>query len=77
MTETIQLPDPHEPAEVLAAVVSLRRLADRLEQTGVDEAVRQGWSWQRIADSLGVSRQAVHKKHKRRMLVPGQPKELR
>jgi predicted DNA-binding protein YlxM (UPF0122 family) len=25
-----------------------------------------GWSWQEIADVLGVSRQAVHKKHGRR-----------
>jgi predicted DNA-binding protein YlxM (UPF0122 family) len=27
----------------------------------VDNARRQGWSWQEIADVLEVSRQAVHK----------------
>jgi len=32
--------------------------------------VKQGWSWQQIAECLGVSRQAVHKKHSggRRMI---------
>jgi biotin operon repressor len=29
----------------------------------VEHARAQGWSWQQIADALGVSRQAVHKKH--------------
>jgi predicted DNA-binding protein YlxM (UPF0122 family) len=32
----------------------------------VGNARDQGWSWQEIAEVLGVSRQAVHKKHARR-----------
>jgi len=32
----------------------------------VDNAREHGWSWQEIAEILGVSRQAVHKKHARR-----------
>jgi hypothetical protein len=53
----------HDPAVGLAAVASLRALLDTLEQLQVDSARRQGWTWQRIAAVLGVSRQAVHKKH--------------
>ncbi|MCR6704137.1 MAG: RNA polymerase subunit sigma-70 [Cellulomonas sp.] len=52
-----------EPAEGLRAVRSLRTLADRLEALQVERARRQGWSWQQIADCLGVTRQAVHKKY--------------
>ena len=58
---------PRDPAEGLAAVVALRRLADRLEAGQVERAVVDGWSWQEIADALGVSRQAVHKKHAKRL----------
>jgi hypothetical protein len=47
----------------LRAVVALRRLAETLEAVQVDNARRQGWSWQEIANALGVSKQAVHKKH--------------
>jgi hypothetical protein len=47
----------------LRAVLALRRLAESLEGLQVDNARRQGWSWQEIADALGVSKQAVHKKH--------------
>ncbi|MEJ7784833.1 MAG: helix-turn-helix domain-containing protein [Solirubrobacteraceae bacterium] len=57
------MPDPPDPADGLAAVVALRRLADRLEDAEVERAVRLGWSWAQVAEALGVSRQAVHKKH--------------
>jgi predicted transcriptional regulator len=40
----------------------------------VDNARRQGWSWQEIAEMLGVSRQAVHKKHARRGGEPAVPR---
>jgi predicted transcriptional regulator len=41
----------------------MRRLADRLEGLHVRRARSLGWSWQEIADALGVTRQTVHKKH--------------
>ncbi len=53
----------------LRAVVALRRLADTLELLQVSNARRQGWSWQEIADALGVSKQAVHKKYAGRALA--------
>ena len=39
---------------------------EHLEQAQVHRARELGWSWQEIADVLGVSRQAVRKKHGRR-----------
>ena len=56
-----------DPATGLRAVRSLRELADRLEALQVARARQLGWSWQDIARALGVSRQAVHKKHGRRI----------
>ncbi|WP_285694304.1 helix-turn-helix domain-containing protein [Actinomadura sp. NBRC 104412] len=41
----------------------MRELSERLEALRVASAREQGWSWQEIAVCLGVSRQAVHKKH--------------
>jgi hypothetical protein len=52
-----------DPGVGLRAVAGLRELADRLEVLQVANAREQGWSWQEIADCIGVSRQAVHKKH--------------
>ncbi|HVR31170.1 MAG TPA: helix-turn-helix domain-containing protein [Acidimicrobiia bacterium] len=66
MQELISAADRGEPADGLRAVVVLRRLADRLEDRHVAAARSQGWTWEEIGDALGVSRQAVHKKHRRR-----------
>ena len=58
-----------DPAVGLAAVASLRRLLETLEELQVNNAREHGWSWQQIAEQLGVSRQAVHKKHGGRRLL--------
>ncbi len=55
-----------DPGVGLRAVAALRRLTERLEVLQVDSARAQGWSWDEIGAALGVSRQAVHKKHARR-----------
>jgi len=60
-----------DPGTGLAAVAAIRRLADRLEVLHVERARALNWSWQQIADALGVSRQAVHKKHVGRRLLGG------
>jgi DNA-binding NarL/FixJ family response regulator len=52
-----------DPAVGLAAVASLRILLESLEELQVENARAKGWSWQQIAAALGVSKQAVHKKH--------------
>lgn len=51
------------PLEGLQAASALRRLAERLEAAQVAHARRVGWSWQDIAEVLGVSRQAVHQRY--------------
>ncbi len=62
---------PIDPDDGLAAVVALRRLADRLEDAEVRRAVEAGWTWPQIAEALGVTRQAVHKKHAKRIFDGG------
>ena len=52
-----------DPAVGLRAVRSLRTLVERLEALQVQNARDQGWTWEQVAQCLGVSRQAVHKKH--------------
>ena len=54
-----------DPGTGLRAVAALRKLVERLEALQVRNARAQGWSWQAIADALGVTRQAVHQKHGR------------
>ena len=64
-------PIPADPADGLAAVVALRRLADRVEDAEVERALHDGWSWAEVAEALGVTRQAVHKKHAKRLRGDG------
>ena len=52
-----------DPAVGLAAIATLRDLVEELEELHVDNARALGWSWQAIADALGITRQSVHKKH--------------
>jgi DNA-directed RNA polymerase specialized sigma24 family protein len=56
-----------DPDVGLRAVAALRELAERLEVLQVDNARRLGWSWQEIANRLGVTKQTVHRKHGPRM----------
>jgi hypothetical protein len=55
--------DSRDPAVGLAAVAALRDLVEELEELHVDNARALGWSWQAIAEALGITRQSVHKKH--------------
>jgi hypothetical protein len=66
---------PEDPREGLEAVVALRRTLEALEAAQVENAFIAGWSWARIAEVLGVSRQAVHKKHAAgiKARYPGRP----
>lgn len=66
-----KVPPAQDPADRLAAVVALRRLADQLEDAAVEQAMRSGWSWPQVAEALGITRQAVHKKHAKRLIAAG------
>lgn len=66
--------EPRELSDVadgLAAVTALRLLADQLEDLYVERAMREGWSWPLVAEALGVTRQAVYKKHSERLTEAG------
>lgn len=63
-TLAVAVADEH-PGEGLKAIAALRRLLDRLERLHVGNARNQGWSWQEIANALGVTRQTVHRKHRK------------
>jgi hypothetical protein len=58
-----------DPSTGLRAVASLRQIVEELQELQVDNARDQGWSWQQIAEALGVSKQAVHKKYAARGLL--------
>lgn len=68
------LPSPDDPESALAAVVALRLMADRLEAAAVASALEQGWSWAQVAQSLGVSKQAAHKRLSPHMPTPRAPR---
>jgi DNA-directed RNA polymerase specialized sigma24 family protein len=56
-----------DPDVGLRAVAALRVLAERLEVLQVQTARELGWSWQDIAERLGVTKQTVHRKYGRRL----------
>ena len=65
-TELASAASSSDPKVGLQAVAALGRLLERLEELQVDNARRHGWSWEQVGAVLGVSKQAVHKKHGRR-----------
>jgi len=52
-----------DPEIGLRGVGSLRALLEAVEELQIRRARELGWSWQRIAELLGVSKQAVHQKY--------------
>jgi predicted transcriptional regulator len=54
-----------DPEIGLRGVASLRALLEAVEELQVSRARELGWSWQQIAEPLGVSKQAVHQKYGR------------
>ena len=59
--------DTSDPRAGLRAIASLRALTESLELAQVEAGLVLGMSWQNIADALGVSRQAVHKKYAKKV----------
>ena len=56
-----------DPDVGLRAVAALRALSERLEVLQVQAARELGWSWQDIAERLGVTKQTVHREYGRRI----------
>ncbi|NGO72168.1 helix-turn-helix domain-containing protein [Streptomyces boncukensis] len=68
LTELARRAGDDDPVAALTAVAEMRRELERQEAVLVRRARAQGTSWAQIAEALGVSRQAVHKKHGGRRL---------
>jgi ATP-dependent Clp protease ATP-binding subunit ClpA len=54
------------PLDALRAVRAMREELAELEEEHVGRAVEDGSSWRDVAEALGVTRQAAHKRHARR-----------
>lgn len=73
MSDLKSLPSADNPEAALAAVVALRHMADQLERKAVKSAIGQGWSWSEVAEALGVTKQAAHKRHAALIRGPKDP----
>jgi len=62
MSSALSDPLSDDPAEALAAAVTLRRLAASRERSAVDLALAKGWTWAKIGQALGMTAQAAHKR---------------
>lgn len=60
-----------DPLAGLGALARLRTETERTEAVLVRRARNDGATWLQIADALGVSKQAAHKKHGGRRLLGG------
>ena len=65
LSALVQQAGDDDPRKALRAAAQLRREAERVEASLVRRARNQGLSWAEIAMALGVSKQAVHRKHGR------------
>lgn len=65
--ELVQDAASQDPRLGLRSVAALRRLVEQLEALHVGRARVLGWSWQEIACELGVTKQTVHRKHRRQV----------
>ncbi|MEU7900334.1 hypothetical protein AB0B45_46815 [Nonomuraea sp. NPDC049152] len=60
-----------DPLMALRATAALRREIERMEAVQVRRARVNGLAWSMIADAIGVTKQAVHKKYGGRGLLSG------
>lgn len=63
LQELLRLSAGPEPLESLRAAAELRRGVERMEAVLVRRARVAGASWAQVAESLGVSKQAAHRKY--------------
>lgn len=63
MLDESTLPSARDPGNALGAVVALKQLTARFERNAVKQALAQGWTYAEIAEALGITKQAVHKKY--------------
>ncbi|MFD6096518.1 helix-turn-helix domain-containing protein [Nocardiopsis flavescens] len=64
LTDLARATESDDPLVGLDATVRMRKEMERLETVLVRRARNRGATWERIAEALGVSKQAVHKKYR-------------
>jgi hypothetical protein len=62
-----------EPVSALRALTELRRELDLLERSQVARALHEGHTFTSIADPLGISRQAAHRRYRDLAAAPPPP----
>jgi Clp amino terminal domain, pathogenicity island component len=62
-----------EPTQALSTLTDLRRELDELERVHVARALQAGASYADVAQPLGISRQAAHRRY-RNLATPPQPR---
>ena len=62
-TKTAGASEPEDTLRELTQITKQRKQLERREATLVRRARNQGYVWEEIAGVLGVTKQAVHKKH--------------
>jgi predicted transcriptional regulator len=62
-TKTAGASEPEDTLRELKQITKQRKQLERREATLVRRARNQGYVWEEIAAALGVTKQAVHKKH--------------
>ena len=67
LEEALTAAEEQPPAEGLRIVAAVRAQLSALEALHVEKAIRAGWSWRQVAEQLGVTKQAAHKKHGRKV----------
>lgn len=63
LADLVRATDAGDPLSGLQVMVSVRKELERLEAVHVRRARNNGATWAEIAASLGVSKQAIHKKY--------------
>jgi transposase-like protein len=64
------------PLTALEAIVSIRRWLDELEREAVDGALERGATWQMVADTLGVTKQAANQRLRKRSAQQAGPTSI-
>jgi hypothetical protein len=56
-------PDKTDVQAMLSSAARLREMADVLREQAVCQARRNGWSWEAIGRSLGITKQAAQQRY--------------
>lgn len=70
METLVDSPGHDDPRQALAAAAEMRREAERLQDAAVRRARVAGHTGSEIADCLGVTKQAAHRKYRGRSPRP-------